>query len=128
MAPKDNSLVLCMVFLMLHFSRTWVGLLILEDENGLSILSEFREEMDKNRVCVAFEQIIPMFILINFSEDSITHQQIIKSSTNEIITYGDSEFLFILLINLGRFLMTGKVWIMNSQCYFIISRRYFLLD
>ncbi|XP_042549852.1 vomeronasal type-2 receptor 116-like [Dipodomys spectabilis] len=50
MAPKDTSIATAMVSLLLHFSWNWVGLLNLEDENGLWSLAELKEEMAKNRV------------------------------------------------------------------------------
>ncbi|XP_048189818.1 vomeronasal type-2 receptor 116-like [Perognathus longimembris pacificus] len=51
MAQKDTSMATAMVSLLIHFRWNWVGLLTLEDENGLWILPELKEEMAKNRVC-----------------------------------------------------------------------------
>lgn len=59
LAPKDASLALGMVSLMLHFAWTWVGLVITEGHRGLHFLSDMRAEMDRNRVCVAFVKFIP---------------------------------------------------------------------
>ncbi|KAM5237903.1 vomeronasal type-2 receptor 116-like [Ctenodactylus gundi] len=51
MAPKDTSLACGMVSLMLHFSWTWVGLVITEGQKGLQFLLEVTAEMDKNKNC-----------------------------------------------------------------------------
>ncbi|XP_069859390.1 vomeronasal type-2 receptor 116-like [Dipodomys merriami] len=48
-APKDTSIAIAMVSLLLHFSWNWVVLLNLEDENGLWSLAELKEEMAKNK-------------------------------------------------------------------------------
>ncbi|KAM4872910.1 vomeronasal type-2 receptor 116-like [Thomomys bottae] len=52
MAPKDISIAPAMVSLLLYFSWNWVGLLTSQDENGLWILPELKEEMAKNRICL----------------------------------------------------------------------------
>jgi hypothetical protein len=128
MAPKDTSLALGMVSLMLYFSWTWVMMLISEDKKTLGMLSELREEMDKNKVCVAFEEIIPFSFELHNSKSRLIYEQIIQSSTSVIITYGETEFLLCLILNLNEFLMTRKVWIMNSPCDVTIRRRHFMLD
>ncbi|KAL6093474.1 hypothetical protein STEG23_001195 [Scotinomys teguina] len=49
-APKDTSLSYGIVILMVHFSWTWVGLVLVDDYEGAEILSDLRGEMDSNRV------------------------------------------------------------------------------
>ncbi|KAM4876396.1 vomeronasal type-2 receptor 116-like [Thomomys bottae] len=49
-APKDTALALAMVALMVHFSWNWVGLVISEEESGLRMLQQLREEMSKHRI------------------------------------------------------------------------------
>ncbi|XP_042549893.1 vomeronasal type-2 receptor 116-like [Dipodomys spectabilis] len=127
MAPKDTSLAIAMVSLMLHFSWNWVGLLISLDESGLWIIPELREEMAKNRVCVAFEHVIPRTILTQVLNIMTIHRKISKSSANVFIIYGDNEYLLELMTYFGKILMSGKVWLMTSQSDLSISRRYFIL-
>jgi hypothetical protein len=128
MAPKETSLVLGMVSLLLHFRWTWVGLFISEDHRGLQILSDLREEMDKHRICVAFVEMIPVSTVSFFPKIWSKHHQIIKSSANVIILYGDSDFLEVLMNTLQEILMTGKVWVLNSQWDLIRSHRHLILD
>jgi hypothetical protein len=66
MAPKETSLVLGMVSLMLHFRWTWVGLFISEDHRGFQIPSDMRKEMDRHRNCVAFVEMIPVTMVSHF--------------------------------------------------------------
>ncbi|XP_042549897.1 vomeronasal type-2 receptor 116-like [Dipodomys spectabilis] len=127
MAPKDTSLAIAMVSLMLHFSWNLVGLLISLDESGLSIIPELREEMAKNRVCVAFEHVIPSTTLTQVLNIMTIHHKISKSSANVFIIYGDNEYLLDLMTYFEKILMSGKVWLMTSQSDLSISRRYFIL-
>ncbi|XP_042549891.1 vomeronasal type-2 receptor 116-like [Dipodomys spectabilis] len=126
MPPKDTSLAIAMVSLLLHFSWNWVGLLISEDENGLWILAELREKMYKNRICIAFEYVIPGSSLAQVFDMMAIQNQINKSSANVLIIYGNKEYLLILMIFLGQFLMTSKVWLLNSKCDLSIGRKYFM--
>ncbi|XP_012888975.1 PREDICTED: vomeronasal type-2 receptor 116-like [Dipodomys ordii] len=127
MARKDTSLAIAMVSLMLHFSWNWVGLVISLDESGLWIIPELREEMAKNRVCVAFEHVIPSTILTQVFSSLKIHGKINNSSANVFIIYGDNEYLLNLRLYFGQFLVTSKVWLMTSQSDLSMSRRYFML-
>ncbi|XP_042549547.1 vomeronasal type-2 receptor 116-like [Dipodomys spectabilis] len=128
MAAKDSDLALAMVSLMLHFGWTWVGLFITEDNYGVWFLSELREEMGKSRVCFAFENMIPYNAFTDYSDDLSTYCQLMDSSTNVIIIYGDSKFLLSFIVKFGHILITRKVWVMNSPYDDItIGKRYFLI-
>ncbi|XP_069858148.1 vomeronasal type-2 receptor 116-like [Dipodomys merriami] len=129
MAAKDSALALAIVSLMLHFSWTWVGLFITEDDYGVWFLSELREEMDKNGVCLAFENMITYSAFLDFTDDLWMHRQLVESSTNVIIIYGDSKFLLSFILKFGYFLITEKVWVMNSPYDDVtIAKRHFLID
>ncbi|XP_048200594.1 vomeronasal type-2 receptor 116-like, partial [Perognathus longimembris pacificus] len=127
MAPKDTTLAIAMAFLMIHFRWNWVGLLISVDESGLWIIPEFKEEMAKNRVCVAFEHVISSNMFFEVTNYMKFQHQIYKSSANVFVIYVDNEYLLNLTLYFGQFLRTGKVWLMNSQNDLPLSRRYFFL-
>ncbi|XP_069858115.1 vomeronasal type-2 receptor 116-like [Dipodomys merriami] len=128
MAAKDTGLALAMVSLMLHFSWTWVGLFITEDNYGVWFLSDLREEMGKIGVCFAFENMITYNTFTDYSDDLSMYRQIMDLSTNVIIIYGDSKFLLSFIVKFGHILITGKVWIMNSPYDDVtIGKRYFLI-
>ncbi|XP_042549888.1 vomeronasal type-2 receptor 116-like [Dipodomys spectabilis] len=127
MSPKDTSLAIAMVSLLLHYKWNWIGLLISQDENGLSILAELREAMDKNRICVAFEHMISGSTVTQVINIMAIQNQINKSSANVLIIYGNKEYLLGLMVYLGQFLITSKVWLLNSQCDLCIGRNYFIL-
>ncbi|XP_027267423.1 vomeronasal type-2 receptor 116 isoform X2 [Cricetulus griseus] len=128
MAPKDTYLPRGIVSLMLHFKWSWVGLLLTDDHRGMQILSDLKEEMKKNRVCVAFVE------LISGTWNSFSHKfwkslgKIEDSSANVIIIFGDTDSLQGLMKNIGQKLTTWKVWIMNSQWDVTNHNDYFMLD
>ncbi|XP_048223609.1 vomeronasal type-2 receptor 116-like [Perognathus longimembris pacificus] len=125
MAPKDTLIATAMVSLLLHFSWNWVGLLTLQDENGLWILPELKEEMVKNKVCIAFELAFSHYS-VSFKFLALTNP-INRSSANVLIIYGDYEFLLHLMICVEHYFIKGKVFIMNSQWELTTRRRYFML-
>ncbi|XP_048191065.1 vomeronasal type-2 receptor 116-like, partial [Perognathus longimembris pacificus] len=125
MAPKDTSIATAMVSLLLYFRWNWVGLLTFRDENGLWILPELKEEMDKNRVCVAIELEIQNHIMpLNFMT---LYDQINKSSANVLIIYGDYESLLYVMMSFEEYFIKGKVCIMNSQWDSTMKRKYFMI-
>uniref|UniRef100_A0A3B2WDB7 Vomeronasal 2, receptor 67 n=1 Tax=Mus musculus TaxID=10090 RepID=A0A3B2WDB7_MOUSE len=54
-SPKDTSLPLAMVSLMVHFRWNWIGAIVTTDDHGIQFLSELRGEMQKHIVCLSFE-------------------------------------------------------------------------
>ncbi|XP_071068895.1 vomeronasal type-2 receptor 116-like [Dasypus novemcinctus] len=128
MAPKDTTLALAMVSVMLHFSWNWVGLVISEDKRGVKFLWDLRAEMDKNGVCAAFLEMIPVTERTISSKDWQYHLRIRESSVNVTVIYGDSDSLMGLSFWRWRLLVLGKVWVTTSQWDFTTSERNFLLD
>ncbi|XP_069859391.1 vomeronasal type-2 receptor 116-like [Dipodomys merriami] len=127
MAPKDTSIAKAMVSLLLHFSWNWVGLLNLEDENGLWFLAELKEEMAKNRVCIAYELMISSQSISHILQSMAVYNDINKSSTNVYIIHGDNGSLIPLIVCIEQLLIKGKVCIMNSQWDFTMKRKYFMV-
>nr|XP_015845469.2 vomeronasal type-2 receptor 116-like [Peromyscus maniculatus bairdii] len=115
-APKDISLSHGIVILMVHFSWTWVGLVLLDDHKGTESLSDLKREMDRYRVCLAFVELIPDIPVSSYYEPSIkTHLQIQKSSANVVIIYGDHESLHGAIMVIAAHVLNRKVWVLKSQ-------------
>ncbi|XP_062035362.1 vomeronasal type-2 receptor 116-like [Lepus europaeus] len=127
MAPKDTSLALGMVSLMLHFSWTWVGLAISDLPKGIQFMSDLKVEMQKNGICVDFVELIPA------TEESYNsfrwpyHIQILKSSANVVILFCDTESLIGDSFPTWERVMTWKVWVTTSQWDFASREEHFLL-
>ncbi|KAL6030847.1 hypothetical protein STEG23_024727 [Scotinomys teguina] len=91
MAPKDTSLALAMISLMLHFSWSWVGLTISDNDQGIQFLSYLRREMEENIVCFAFVNMIPVNMHLYMSKVDVYYNRIMASSSNVVIIYGDTD-------------------------------------
>ncbi|XP_062035349.1 vomeronasal type-2 receptor 116-like [Lepus europaeus] len=127
MAPKDTSLALGMVSLMLHFGWTWVGLAISDLPKGIQFMSDLKVELQKNGICVDFVELIPATEKSRSSFRWPYHIQIIKSSANAVILFCETDSLIGVSFQTWERLMTWKVWVTTSQWDFANSEEHFLL-
>ncbi|XP_010604759.1 vomeronasal type-2 receptor 116 [Fukomys damarensis] len=129
MAPKDTSLARGMVSLMLHFSWTWVGLVITEGPKGLQFLSEVRAEMAGNGVCVAFVKIISndaiTYVLHSPQLDFLAGE---SPAVSVVIIYCDSESLNDINHKIELHALSWRVWVTNSQWHADFTGKNFILD
>ncbi|XP_036031812.1 vomeronasal type-2 receptor 116-like [Onychomys torridus] len=128
LAPKDTSLSLAMVSLMLHFGWTWVGMFIPDDHRGTQFLSDIRETMETNGVCIAFVEMIQITWNSYPYKNWKSLGMVKESLANIIIIYGENDSLQGLMSNLGQQFLASKVWVMTSQWDFTNIADFFLLD
>lgn len=102
-----------------------MGLVLIDDHKGAEILSDLRGEMDRKRVCLAFVEMIPDNLV---SFDHKTYLQILKSSANVVIIYGETESLHGIIINIAKHLSNWKVWVMTSQWDSTAVSKSFIFD
>ena len=91
MSPKDSSLALGIVSLAVHFRWNCVRLIITDDDHGIQFLSELRAVMERNTVCLAFVTIIPNDKMLYLKMGPKYYHQIIMSSAQVVIIYGNKE-------------------------------------
>ncbi|EDL31705.1 mCG117920 [Mus musculus] len=118
MAPKDTALLSGIASLMLHFSWNWVGLIITDDHRGAQFLSDFRKELDKTRICIAFVQTVLYLeeTLLHLLSQNLIH--FLESSTADVIViYGPTSILLTLIESTYRKYNMKKIWIMNSKWF-----------
>ncbi|XP_051683864.2 vomeronasal type-2 receptor 116 [Oryctolagus cuniculus] len=127
MAPKDTSLALGIVSLMLHFSWTWVGLAISDLPKGIQFMSNLKVELQKNGICVDFVELIPVTEESRISLQNRFHIQILKSSANVVILFCDTDSLIGISFPTWERVMTWKVWVTTSQWDFASFEDPFLL-
>ncbi|KAL1766090.1 vomeronasal type-2 receptor 116-like, partial [Sigmodon hispidus] len=128
MAPKDISLALAMISLIIHFRWNWIGLTISDNDHGTQFLSYLRREMEKNTVCFAFINIIPVDKNLYMSRAESYYNQIMTSSTNVVIIFGDTDSTLALCFRNWESLGIQKIWIANSEWDFTASNSDFSLD
>nr|XP_044986501.1 vomeronasal type-2 receptor 116-like [Jaculus jaculus] len=117
-----------MVSLMVHYTWNWVGLVISDDDQGIQFLSDLREEMQKNGICSAFVNVVPINNQLYLRRDGIYYKHIMISSANVIIMYGDTSSTLDETIRTWQYLGTGKIWVTTTQWYDISSIRYLSFD
>ncbi|XP_012368467.1 vomeronasal type-2 receptor 116-like [Octodon degus] len=118
-----------MVYLMLHFSWTWVGLVITEGQKGLQFLSDMRTEMDKNGVCMAFVEMISNFLaLFTSTTQKLNFLTRELAPVNVVVIYYDTESVSDVNYQIGQYLVTWKVWVTNSHWHADMSGRNFIFD
>ncbi|XP_028717339.1 vomeronasal type-2 receptor 116-like [Peromyscus leucopus] len=129
MSPKDTSLPLAMVSLLVHFRWNWVGVIISNEDRGIQFLSELREETQRNIVCLAFVSFITNDNISYFKKAKQYNRQIMMSSAKVVIVYGDKDSaLQIHFIVLWKFLKINRIWVSISQFDKITAIGDFLLD
>ncbi|XP_051018174.1 vomeronasal type-2 receptor 116-like [Acomys russatus] len=114
-APKDTSLSLAIVSLLLHFNWSWVGLIISDDHQGSQILSDLRKDMESKSICIASVKMISGTWNSFSNELWKSLEKIEESPANVIIICGDTISLQGLMRHIAQLLITWKVWILNSQ-------------
>ncbi|XP_028622531.1 vomeronasal type-2 receptor 116-like isoform X2 [Grammomys surdaster] len=124
-APKDRFLSEAIVSLLLHFSWTWVGLVIQDDDQGIQFLLDIREEMQRNGVCLAFVNVIPQNMQLFTIRTEIHYNQIITSSSNVVIIYGEMNTALEMSFKHWEYLGTQKIWFTTSRWDVITRERDF---
>ncbi|XP_074075676.1 vomeronasal type-2 receptor 26-like [Macrotis lagotis] len=120
LSPKDSTLALGMVQLMVYFNWTWVGMVITDNIRGESFLLEMREEMAKKGVCVAsIQRVTPSEKYTTNSHYEIM-QKIDEFSATVIVVYGDTNSLRTLQYAQLPYMIWSKVWITTSHWDFTI--------
>ncbi|XP_021010261.1 vomeronasal type-2 receptor 116-like [Mus caroli] len=128
MAPKDTSLSLAIVFLMLHFRWYWVGLILPDDHRGIQILSDLRENMESHGICIAFLKMISG-TWNAFSNALWKNMETIEeSSANVIVIYGDIISVQGLMRHIAQLLVTWKVWVLSSSWDVDTHSDYFMVE
>ena len=127
-AHKDTCLPHAMVSLMVYFTWNWIGLLILDNDQGIQFLLDLTEEMHRNGVCLAFVNVIPDSEQIYMTRVGIYDTRIITSSAKVVIIYGEMNSTLEASFRRCVYLGIQRIWVTTSQWDVITSKRDFSLD
>ncbi|XP_032752220.1 vomeronasal type-2 receptor 116-like [Rattus rattus] len=128
MAPKDTSLAMAMLSFIIYFHWNWVGLVISDNDHGVQFLLHLRTEMEKTTVCFSFVSMIPVDIPLYMSRAEVYYNQVLTSSTNVIIIYGDSDSTLALNFRMWESIGIHRLWVTTSEWDATTSKRGFTLD
>ncbi|XP_075815294.1 vomeronasal type-2 receptor 116-like isoform X2 [Microtus pennsylvanicus] len=115
MAAKDTSLALAMISLMLNFNWNWIGLVISDNDQGTQFLTQLRGEMEKITACFAFVSVIPVKMDLFLQRAEVYYNQIVTSSTNVVIIYGDRDSILAVVVRRWESLGLQRIWVTTSQ-------------
>lgn len=115
MSSDDTSLPLVLVSFIIHFSWNWIGLAISDNDQGTQFLSYLKREMENNTVCFAFVSMIPVNMDLYISRAEVYFNQIMTSSTNVVIIYGDTGGTLAVSFRMWESLGLQKLWITTTR-------------
>ncbi|XP_076783681.1 vomeronasal type-2 receptor 116-like [Arvicanthis niloticus] len=115
MASEDTSLAVALVSFITYFRWNWVGLAISDNDKGIQFLSYLSREMEKNTVCFAFVSMIPVNMHLDMTRAEVHYNQIMTSSTNVVIIYGDTDSTLAVTFRMWESLGIQRLWITTSQ-------------
>ncbi|EDL01164.1 mCG120116, isoform CRA_b [Mus musculus] len=127
-ATKDTHLSHGMVSLMFHFRWTWIGLVISDDDQGIQFLSDLREESQRHEICLAFVNMIPENMQIYMTRATIYDKQIMTSSANVVIIYGEMNSTLEVSFRRWEELGAWRIWITTSQWDVIKNKKEFTFN
>ncbi|XP_013210896.1 vomeronasal type-2 receptor 116-like [Microtus ochrogaster] len=115
MAAKDTYLALAMISLMLYFNWNWIGLAISDNDQGTQFLTQLRGEMEKITICFAFVSVIPVNMHLFLTRVEVYYNQIVTSSPNVVVIYGDPESSLAVAFRRWKSLGLQRIWVTTSQ-------------
>nr|XP_044997191.1 vomeronasal type-2 receptor 116-like [Jaculus jaculus] len=128
-APRETRLPFAIVSLMLHFNWTWIGLVISDDDQGTKFLSDFRENLQANKPCLAFVNVIPLNMKLYNTRAREYYQQIVTSLANVVIIYGEMNSTLEVSFKRWAYLGIHRIWVTTSQWDVITKTgRDFMID
>ncbi|XP_015268941.1 PREDICTED: vomeronasal type-2 receptor 26-like [Gekko japonicus] len=116
--------------LLLHFKWTWIGVLVMDDDMGESIVRTVLPLFSKHGVCFAFILRSPRSMFLTEYQDMVQqgseiYEEIMNSKANVFVAFGHSYSINDLrwlayLSHWGRipWKTKGKVWILTAQMDF----------
>ncbi|KAK7809226.1 hypothetical protein U0070_025635, partial [Myodes glareolus] len=128
MAAKDTSLALAMISLMLYFNWNWIGLVVSDNDQGTQFLTQLRGEMEKITICFAFVSVIPVNMHLFLPRVEVYYNQIVTSSTNVVVIYGDPDSTLAVAFRMWESLSLQRIWVTTSQWDGTTSKNDFPLN
>ncbi|XP_060540836.1 vomeronasal type-2 receptor 26-like [Pantherophis guttatus] len=133
MAPKEDHQHIGVIQLLLHFKWTWIGIFVVDNNNGENFLQKMQPLVSENGICSSFiERLSEQIYLEDYIklDHTLSHISIhlMSSKTNAFLVYGES--LAMMWLRVVMFLvdpesketaLLRKVWIMTAQIDFLLS-------
>ncbi|XP_025028697.1 vomeronasal type-2 receptor 26-like [Python bivittatus] len=130
MSPTERLQYEGIVSLLLYFTWTWIGVLVMENDNGERFLDAIIPLFFGHGICFALIEKVAVITSFKelaraFNQGAETHDKIMDSNANIMIFYGESYSMMVLrwLPHLSKKetmsnIIKGKVWIFTAQVEF----------
>ncbi|KAM6451776.1 vomeronasal type-2 receptor 26-like [Liasis olivaceus] len=127
MSPTERLQYEGIMSLLLYFRWTWIGVLVMENDNGERFLDAIIPLFFGHGICFALREKVAVITSFKeltraFSQGAKAHDKIIDSNANIVIFYGESYSMMVLrwLPYLSKKemmsnIIKGKVWIFTAQ-------------
>uniref|UniRef100_A0A670YXY2 G-protein coupled receptors family 3 profile domain-containing protein n=1 Tax=Pseudonaja textilis TaxID=8673 RepID=A0A670YXY2_PSETE len=126
MSPLERLQYEGILSLLLHFRWSWVGIVVMANDNGERIIEKIVPLLSQHNICFSYigrlsELTTPNEIYDLFNEGAEIHDKIMDSNANVLIFYGESDIMVRVrwLAYLSRKstadIVKGKVWILTAQ-------------
>nr|XP_056720345.1 vomeronasal type-2 receptor 26-like [Euleptes europaea] len=125
MVPNEDSQYRGVVRLLQHFRWTWIGLMAMDDDNGVRFLETMEPLLTENGICFAFTIRSPKITYLQEAIDLLLEQGDAftvhnRTKANVYFVYAEPAFVFVLrmMLFLAPFVSLPplhKVWIFTCQ-------------
>ncbi|XP_043938159.1 extracellular calcium-sensing receptor-like [Protopterus annectens] len=111
-APNNDFQSFGIAQLIVHFSWTWVGILVSDNEYGMLGSQRLRIEFNRAGICIAFSEIISA----SFSRTKLLQvvDVVLKSSVKVVVIYSNIPQVVPFMKQIAMQKLSGKVWIANA--------------
>ncbi|XP_062992870.1 vomeronasal type-2 receptor 26-like [Elgaria multicarinata webbii] len=101
MVPQEALQYKGILSLLLHFRWIWIGVLIMNDDNGERFVQSVFSEFSQNGVCFAFIERIPKYSFDDKFQEMLQqgikiYDQVMGSNAIALVVYGDSYSIVFL--------------------------------
>ncbi|XP_061447606.1 vomeronasal type-2 receptor 26-like [Rhineura floridana] len=130
MAPQEEQQYVGILSLLLHFKWTWIGVVVMGNDNEEMFVHTVVPLFSKNGVCFAFLERIPSYSYVTETNTIIQQgakirDKVMSSKANVVVAYGESYSMTILrwfpyISELEHIQKKpkGLVWIVTAQMEF----------
>ncbi|XP_053215876.1 vomeronasal type-2 receptor 26-like [Podarcis raffonei] len=123
MVPQEALQYEGILSLLLHFGWTWIGVIVMDNDNGERFVQTVLPVFSQKGVCFAFIERIPTLSFVtefmDIIEDGVKiNDNMMGSKANVVVIYGESYsmsfFRWLPVLSVENKL-AGKVWIATAQ-------------
>ncbi|XP_053120312.1 vomeronasal type-2 receptor 26-like [Hemicordylus capensis] len=127
MAPNEALQNAGILALLLLFRWTWIGLVVMDNDNGEQFVQTVFPRFSQSGICFAFIERIPQFTFVNEINDMLHQGEkikdiIMKSKANVVVAHGESyifvTFAWVAFLSEPEHETNktrSKVWILTAQ-------------